>query len=726
MDNPEPLTSAPAHEAVSAAADTPNQVTVEIVNDSGLSDDVVFVLLSTPQPGNLVVTGPSTLISNVNSKGVTLSSLGAVAGATVTSPFTGKPHPVYSFVIQNVVAGQVNFSYNTAVEFKNGAAPTENENYRFDKMEISYNSAGKAGGGNLTSIDFYGIPLQVEVFHASDLTTADPLQTKSFYASTPTLLQMLAGLSTDMSSGTGWIRSVDGAAFAPRNPDFSKFLRILSPKTIAAADIAKNSSAPYPSFEAYLTSLVGTTIQVNGAQNGGYHYTGVVQKDGNDGFDVVCTGTTTAAPPDPPSQLPKLSKDAKVTIHFPKGQPGKSMDFFIYGCVPNRDSYTIDGYPFTGNNVQEKVDYVNGTAYGSLVGDIQAALNFGYPNSRFVAPGGDIDALYGTVVLPYPYPFGGAPVQNDGFYNPYAALIYYLSDAYGHPFSDRLDASSPLYALTAGDKIRITILPDIRLDAPLVQVAGQTDHTLTLTWKSVQGATGYTIGLVPPPTPDLPIAIAAVDGDIQTHTVTGLSPGIPYVVSVTAIGPANTTSNQLPVQGMTSGTRVPLNQGPIEFQLGLNLPPSLPNFSDLKVLINGSPARPTTVVAADFGVNAVGLAIQSTSSGAVLYQGNYLLEFVSQNGGANFGFGPTFELQNNRTPLTRSGDSFRIGDKSLVVGTPFTPKPFYFFATVVPTKPGAGGGTVAAAKPFNGTTRAPDFARPDPNDPHNPPHPYET
>jgi len=685
-----------------AGSPPPNQVTVEMVNDSGLEDNQVFVMVSTPEAAGQQIQGPITLVSNsgsssVSGTGVSLASLGAMPGKIVQSPFTGKARPVYSFAIDNLKSGQVNFSYNTPVKIVNGAAPTANEKYRFDKMEITYLSANRSGGGNLTSIDFYAIPLQVEVFHAGS-DTPDPLQTKSFYASTGTLLQTLAAMSSGMASGAGWSRAVDGTTFHPRSTDFTSFARILSPNTIAAADNTAASCAPYPSFAAYLQSLVGMSFALNGTQNGGYRYTATVQSDGTGGFEIVCTGTTnqTPAPPPPPGQdqqpVPAVAGNATVTLHLPKGQPGQSMDFFIYACVANQNSYSVEGYPFSGDTatINRQVGYINSTAYGSLVGDVQAALDFGYPNGKFVAPNADIDALFGTpVVLPYPYPYGGARTRNDGFYNPYAGMLYYLSDAYGHPFSDRLDAASPLYQLVAGDTIRITILPDVRLDAPIVSITGQTDTSLSLSWNAVEGATGYSIALSPAPGGNGTTSIPAAPGPTQSTTLSGLSAGTPYLVSVTATGPNATSSNSLPVQGVTAGTRAPANQGVIKFQANLNLPNGLSNLADLQVSINGQPVSPTrnASIAADFGGNVVGLAIQSKSSGQTVYLGNYFLTFVSQDGGTQFTFGEPFTFQYNLTPLTTAppGDRFPVAGNPLVVGTPFTPKPFFeFFQTVFP------------------------------------------
>ncbi|MBT9589098.1 PD40 domain-containing protein [bacterium] len=647
----------------------PNQVTVEIVNDSGLADSDVFIMLDTPETSNQQVSAPPTLITNsgaagVNGSGVALSSL-TRTGQSQQSTYTGNLLPIYAFNVTNLKSGRLSISYNTPgskgpVSILNGASATANAPYRYDKMEITYLSDTGSGGGNLTAIDFFGIPLQVDVTHWGQ-TQIDALQTKTFYASTPTLLRTINGLSPNMNPA---FLNTSGTQFN-LNGNLDTFARVLSPNTLAAEPGSGGSAAPYPSFQAYLTSLVGQTFTLNGSQSGGYNYTATVASDGAGGFVINCSGTLNVAAPSP------LPNNANVTVLLPAG----SMDFFIYACVANMNSYQVAGFPF---NTNDDVKTANASAYGAIVGDLQAALNFGYCGGRF---GSAIDDFYASVVLPYAYPFGGARNSNDGFYNAYAGLFYYLSDAYGHPYSDRLSAASPLYSLTAGDSVQITLLNDNRLDTPLVSVGATSDTNLNLSWPAVTGATGYKVNVSPAP-PTLPPPVV-VGGNPQTYALTGLEPGTPYLISVTSVA-GNVQSATLPVQGVTTGNRAPLAQvGGTTFQANLNLPASLSNFL---VSINGSPVNPTTnaSISGALGNNVFGVQIKN-AGGSIVYQGNYLATTVAASA-STFTLGPA-TLQYNLTPLTQAGppgtppypnDAFQ-----LVLGTPFNPKPFYQFFPVV-------------------------------------------
>lgn len=700
-DNLEPPLEGLAKRVKAFQAARKSMVNVEIVNDSGLADKDVFLLLNTPEKTGQVVE-PSGTLSLLTDSGTASGKAVALSGLNqskekIQSSHTGAELPIYTVVVKNLVSGQFLFSYNQAVEIKNGASPTANTGLRFDKMEITYEGGPMTGGGNLTSIDFYGIPIQVEVFHPGE-DTPDPIQTKSFYASTPTMLAKLSSLGLP-ASGAGWTKDLSGAAF-PISAGLTNFARIMAPGTLAGEDQTAASSSPYPSFQSYLASLEGQTFTFNGKQHGGYQYKVKFQSDGNGGFDAVCTGTLDKVdngqgmmvPVEaPPAGVPV---DAKVTAHFPAPvagtatEPALSMDWFIYACVANKFSYTIDGFAFTD---ADRVKAGNDSAYGALVGDIQAALNFGYVGGVFGAS--NIDSLFFASVLPYPYPYGGSRgAMDDGFYDPYAAILYYLSDAYGHPYSDRLDAASPLYSLAPEDTIRITLLNDTRLDAPLVSVSGETNTSLNLSWDAVPGATGYTVRVTPP----RPGVVHEVPSTDTTISLTDLDPGTPYFIYVQATGTRNSkqvSSTAVPVQGVTTGTRTPITGGPIGIDMNLNLDNNLPDKNSYSVFINGSPVSPTAnaAIQANIGTNVVGVKIDGPTG--TVYQGNYYLTLVDTTspGSSNktFRIGKPFELEFNRTPLSiasgQPGPDYPYQGSGLVVGTPFVPKPYYkFFETVFP------------------------------------------
>ncbi|MBK6359225.1 hypothetical protein [Candidatus Skiveiella danica] len=704
------LASAPLIAVAEGPADA---VTVEIVNDTDNlgGDGAMYVMFDTPKSdasvsgigilqnsGAITATGSSTALGSLTQSG------------TTTSPYTGKTRAVYGFTVKNVDSGRLTFSYGNAMSIVNGASPTATSPVRYDKMELTFLNG--SGGGNLTAIDFHGIPIKVEVTHAGQLAP-DPLQTKSIHVSMPTLMNMLTDMGTNMggafinSTGTGTFSFTPGVT-----TDFSSFTRILSPNTLAAMPGRNGSPAPYPSFAGYLQSLVGKTYLINGDQYGGYTYRASFSKDGAGGYIVTATGTVKTAQVLPKKStappLPGPAANATVTINFPTGQ----MDFFTYATVANSSSYSVDGYPFQAGvttlpgttttasyTIQDTVKAANASAYGALVGDIQAALNFGYLGGRFdssTTPSGgsgtttqDISRYYASVMLPYAYPYGGARVTNDGYYNPYAALMYYVSDAYGHPFSDRIAAASPLYSLTAGDRVRITILNDNRLDTPLPSVIASSSSTMTLTWAAVPGANGYVVSTRPAGGVCTPVTSAG----IVTCALSGLSPGTAYLVSTTATGASAAgmaiRSGALDVQGMTTGSGPGAGSGPYNISFGVNLPDA-PVIPGMTAYVNGMKAQ--AAVNAVAGQNIMGLRVLD-AAGNVAYAGNYFVT-VTPVGNGTFTVGP-IQLDYGLTPLTTAGPPSTppyANGGGLVIGTPFTPKPYYrYYPTVFP-QPGSGAG----------------------------------
>jgi len=680
------------------ASPIPNTITVELVNDTNNTgeDKKMFVLFDTPKSKG-DVKGINILTDSggakANGTGVAMSTL--ISTGNWTSTYTGKSRKVYTFTVTDVDSGRLTFSYDKPISIVNGAAPTSQSPIRYDKMELTFKpkdptdlSKGSSGGGNLTAIDFHGIPIEVEVIHYGK-DSPDSLQTKTFYASTPKILESLLAMNSSVKDAF-LNKSVEKFAFSSGTTDFSTFARILSPNTIAASKTS-GSPAPYPSFSSYLASLVDKEYKVNGKQYGGYTYTAKFEKEASDGYKITCTGTVTEKQETkaPAPALPGPTDNATVTINLPADQ----LDFYIYATVVNKDSYSIAGYEFKDKKdtytAQDMVNAANASAYGALVGDLQAALNFGYLGGRFdTGSPQDISVFYASVMLPYAYPYGGARSTNDGFYNPYAGLFYYVSDAYGHPFSDRIAAASPLYSLTSGDTVRITILDDNRLDTPFVSSSEIQDTSLKVSWPTVKNATGYDVKVSPGSASCSP----TLSGDTQSCTISGLDAGTSYLISVRAKGTKDSaaiTSAILPIQAMTSGTATPVSEGVFNISFGVNLPvnPAIPGMT---AYVNGQEASggPQASVQGSLGQNIIGMEIKD-SSNEVVYSTNYFVT-VSQPAGVpadKFDIGSLY-LEYGLTPLTAAGPPKTPPyDKGggLVIGTPFTPKPYYmFFPTVFP------------------------------------------
>ncbi len=269
-----------------------------------------------------------------------------------------------------------------------------------------------------------------------------------------------------------------------------------------------------------------------------------------------------------------LPVGAQLTVNLPRsGQltptASGSGDAFIYGATLSSQSFAVAGL-----STSELADDTN-IVYGSMTRDALAALNFGFMNSKL---GNDGSLWYSSI--PTDAPFGAARSPDDGFYNPWAALVYNNSDAYGFAFSDRTHPS-PLIKLGVGpdvpagavETLRITILPDSWLDAPKIKVNTTTN---ALTWDAVPlpsgyTLTGYTLNFLDPPG-IAPVTIAAGQ---TSYSLASLAPGVQYSVALALVGTRDTkpiTSTSSAIQFVTAGT-APVNAGTHPFQVTLSYDP---------------------------------------------------------------------------------------------------------------------------------------------------------
>ncbi|MBN8247974.1 MAG: hypothetical protein J0L84_11080, partial [Verrucomicrobia bacterium] len=328
--------------ALTARAD----LTVEVINDSGLPDSEVYALL-VGQPvtsgGSISVSGIAVAYGSGNNPPVASQAIGSLASAgfSVESPFSGRTLPVYRFSIASIASGALMVSYRTPISYTDANPSPITSNFRFDQCELTFDPT-ISSVANLTSIDAYAIPMQLEVYGTHP--TQVPLARRTYYTSTEGLIARFGALGC--STAFYGIGSGTPSRWKPSN-GMDNFLRILGPGKISSTQLSGNP-APFPSFGAYLASLQNAggpayefTLSGN-ASASNYEYEGEVQGDGNGGYQIVLTGTTT---PPPPSPLPP---NATVTVHLPSGSaPGAQQtvnyDSFLYGAVLDTASFTVAG-----------------------------------------------------------------------------------------------------------------------------------------------------------------------------------------------------------------------------------------------------------------------------------------------------------------------------------------------------------------------------------------------
>jgi hypothetical protein len=565
------------------------QVTIEIVNDSGKPDTNVFIkvpgrlwanILTAPiTPTNLFVNISDTNVTAAEATSLSLSWLAANGSApayTEISTISGHTNTVYSFQADAVSSGSIYFTYNQTYTFTNGLQPSPPPDsagnaYRYDYAELSINDSNAPFNAvDVTYVDKFGIPLQMEWYRGSS-----PVAGSYVYASTKTLVERFS------DNGLGQaVFSLNATNIMPgwsySGPDaYTNFARILAPQKVSGTS---TSVAPYPSITNYLNSLVGApnAFWLNGASaQGGFYYIGYQASIATmpDGWRVTLSQ---ASNPPPFNTALITGVQYTNTITFAISDVNASQ--YIYGAPVGPKYYSVNGALVT--------DATSGTypVETWMIGDVLSALNFGFWGGRY----GTNSADWFSPVEWTAFPFGSARQATDGFYNPYAALIYNNADPYSFAFSERI-TPDVLMAPGNGDRIRITILPDDRLDSPVVPVpaAGNiTANSVTLNWGQVAGATGYQINVLRP----LNVSPVVVSANATGYTLTNLLSGTPYLMSVQALGlgaggnPIITPAR--PVLATTLGTNAVAGGNFAQAQVTFSV--ADPYFQIGRVFINGT------------------------------------------------------------------------------------------------------------------------------------------
>jgi hypothetical protein len=339
---------------------------------------------------------------------------------------------------------------------------------RFDKVEITY-FGQSADVANTTSIDYFSIPIALNVYHGGLHGTLE---------------------GSVNGSATNVIVGALGAVSAPANAAVvkdlsSNFVRVIGPTKYPPPPGLPAS--PYDDFDAYLTYLRTTyapaygnvaTIKGNFAGVGDhpttaptmpqtYDFTATIDSQN----DITLTGSGSVV--GGPHQL--VLQHAAIVA--PTG---------IYGANP---AFSLDGAPPTnpGNDL-----------WGWLIGDLFAGINIGAVGSTVPQSQVDQAVLFGqrslsvaTLFAPVfplrvrgsagPAPVVGQMDSQDWFkfslgsmfdvlqpghrnyYNQYAAALTPISQAYGFAYSDRfahvvapLNPTAPQFV----DTLQIVLLPE--------------------------------------------------------------------------------------------------------------------------------------------------------------------------------------------------------------------------------------------------------------------------
>ncbi|MBV8797679.1 MAG: hypothetical protein JO136_22310, partial [Hyphomicrobiales bacterium] len=405
--------------------------------------------------------------STVLQEGVSYSLSALAAGVDVTKYTSGRVVVSLGSPLTGLTAGS-----NYAPDFVSTTSP--NFLTRMDKYEITYgvpaSGGAPTGGANLSSTDFFGIPLQLQTTGGSQPKTLTwNYNTAVNTAAVFQALGALENFQTDTVTNTRGALVTGGAngvtINTPSGP-MNGVVRIIAPSSTNQP--GTGSSTPYPNIGAYATYIENNGISANIAgQNGqfagtsgpfqNYNMTGVISNGvtpiGGTVYpagQLVLTGQVTN---------PNGVGTSPLTVTVSQAN---LQSFIIYGANP---AYNVT----VGTNTNKVVQ--------KIVADYFSGLNFGFigsPVKNPNMPGTTIGASpswtwYGNkpngggpAPLPLSDAYAAAQPDNSGFYNAYASYLNNSSapvtDAYGFPYTDRL--ASPLASLDDNTVLTMTILPD--------------------------------------------------------------------------------------------------------------------------------------------------------------------------------------------------------------------------------------------------------------------------
>lgn len=322
-----------------------------------------------------------------------------------------------SFRVNDLRSGQVFVSLGKQLPTATSPSP-DTSPVRFDTVELTY-----PGVANLTAVDMFGIPLDIDTFDANGNLVAS----KKWACYTDSIAQTVR---TKLAAAGGDYNRVTRRGAA------GEFLRLVSPNIVSGLN-----PSGYPRLDRYVTSLVGQQLTIRGNALGRtYRYTGAFAADPADPGGPGSITLTDQGPDHLPSMYVKGSS------------------------LPGNDSagtnaiYSNNGAYYLGGDGARPHFVGENDIYSAAYRDLVAGFAYGFWGSP--AYGNDSENFE---VRSVPGPFEKAqPIEPN--YNIWAAALFPYTQAYGFPFGDTFNDSpvgNPLVGLPTNGTLQITVDPDV-------------------------------------------------------------------------------------------------------------------------------------------------------------------------------------------------------------------------------------------------------------------------
>lgn len=331
---------------------------------------------------------------------------------------------------------------------------------RYDKMEITFNG-DPYDAANLTSIDYWAIPMSLTSFNASGKVVQEDSGLKGSTTS-DAIFNKLKALTTPPVSGLPGPGGTDGKPLSAVVPgDFKQYGSGPNPGTNFARVIGPSSYPsvypttgipvmPYSLMEDYLAFLKDTYGPGTGAGSTVTHL--------GDGVVAIIKGEFAGVGPNVPPSGPQskqayaylatidaglniLLTQAETVIEGPdvKYVPvkGGTTMLFKKDDLLNPSGIYGGNAPYYFNGASSSTAPGN-DVYGWISGDLFSGISIGAVGSRTKTDMGTVGALESQkwFTLDSSLFFGGMQA-NPSHYNQWAATMAPLSDAYNFAYSDR-------------------------------------------------------------------------------------------------------------------------------------------------------------------------------------------------------------------------------------------------------------------------------------------------
>lgn len=363
--------------------------------------------------------------------------------------------------IQNF-SGRIYISYGQTWSVLNaGYEPAQNitdANFflRYDKMELTFNG-NPADVADLTSIDYWSIPMQLETF-LNGITVQTDNGIKAGITSYEIYTQLNALTATPQSGLANALPALVPGNFTQQpNQPGTGFARIIGPSSYPP--IGGVPVTPYNLFEVYLNFLIqnfgpNTTVgkTIPGLGNGSIatiagQFNGV-------GPNVPATGPQSAQAY---NLTASIDASGDITLSGTVGSNPSTKMIYKKSDLINPSGIYGANAPFSlnGGASQNPANDV----YGWITGDLLAGLNIGAIGSETVINKTIVGAMTSTDWFTIPNTSLFSNLQNSpSNYNQYAAVLQNLSDAYNFAYSDRFSPVLVSLNPATTDTLQISLL----------------------------------------------------------------------------------------------------------------------------------------------------------------------------------------------------------------------------------------------------------------------------